>query len=147
MLNGKLDYKLTDQISLGPSFMYWDIDVGDIEVDARGVGISGTYYFNKVFANSWWASSGLSYMNMKVADEDPTPGTSSDTATVDGMFLNFMGGYHWFWGNSFNLQLGAGISFNTIGDFEIKNTNGALSRKKNYPSVQGLWGGSLGFTF
>ncbi len=143
--NARFDFKVDEQFTLGPSVVAWNLNLGDVEVRAFGASANGTFYFNRAFEHSWVMDGSLGFASFKVKDKSSITGT--EEASASAVVGSITGGYHWFWGNTFNLAVLGGIAFNTVGSVEIKDGTGSVVRKESVSSISPSIGGELGFTF
>lgn len=143
--NLRLDYKIGEQWVLGPSILFWNLDVGDIKLKAVGAAANAEFFFDQAYTHGWMMDGTLGFVDISVEDDTGTAGAES--TDVSAMTGSVIGGYHWFWGTTFNLALGAGLSFNTIGNVKTKNASGAVVDEKDVSPVGLALEANLGFTF
>lgn len=145
LVNARIDYKLGEQFVFGPSILFWNLKVRDLRLRAAGVGLNGEYFFDKAFESGWVIDGGINYSAASFENEDDN-GTTKKTK-LNAFRGQVLGGYHWFWGNTFNLALGAGLAANTIGKVKIKDQNDNVTEEKSIPAVTLAFEANLGLTF
>lgn len=132
--NVQLDFGIADTWTLGPSIRYIDRTIDDFETSAYGLGIRANYYFNrKVFTQGWYLGPSLGYASAKVKTDDGLGGDLEGTGT--GVTAAVIAGYQWMW-ESFNINLGAGPAYTTIGDITVETDDG--NYKEEFDGLSGV---------
>ena len=136
-----VDFAVSSAWSLGPTFSYLNKTIDDFEATAYNLGIRGNYYFNgSVFTQGWYFGPSLSYLSVKVTDKNQVFGDLEGSAS--GLAFTALGGYQWMW-DHFNINLGLGPVFYTLGDVTVKNSDN--SYKEDFSGFSGA-GIALEFT-
>jgi len=97
--NLNIDFKVSDQITVGPLLEYLNYDS---YTTGFGVGaISNIYLSDNVFNDSWVIQPfvGMAFLNMDLIITN---------ASVNGLVFGGLFGYRWHWDGGFNLGLGLG---------------------------------------
>ncbi|MBX3020988.1 MAG: hypothetical protein KF799_04870 [Bdellovibrionales bacterium] len=114
----RVDYRLADHWVIGPEVAAIDRTVSNVELKATGLGVVAMYYFDAALSSSAFIEFGASSSKVKLKWRNLDQ--SSEFTNSGGRIL---AGYHWFW-DRLNLSLGAGLSSNSAGDIEARDTNG-----------------------
>lgn len=144
MIAAEVDYKVTENVVVGPSFLSWNITRNNLSMSASGFGVQGAYYFNPVYTDSFYVGGTFTSFSVSASDTDAYGNKAS--ASASGTGLGFKGGYHWFW-DSFNLNLGLVASSSSMSNVQIKDTNGNVVSKHSSPGTSKGMDFAVGFTF
>jgi hypothetical protein len=151
----ELDLVMGDQWTLGPTAFLANMDFNtttsagatqNVKVTGGGIGLRANYYFDGVFKDGWYLSPQITAQNVKAA---VTQGTLTGTAEAAGVVIKAIGGYHWFW-DSFNLNLGAGISsFSGPEEITVVYNNGTSEKvsTKSFATTGAALDFTIGWTF
>ncbi len=130
-LNAQVDYRLDDNWTAGPNFLYWNGSLLDWKVKATGFGASAKYAFDGAYSDSFYLGGGLGFSSVEVSIVSLGV-TYTGSATGTGIIAT--GGYQWFWDN-FNLNLGLTLGTSSVSDIEVKDSNGGkYNESSNAPS-------------
>lgn len=116
----ELDYKINDQVTVGPEFAYINLTVDDVSIKGTGVGAQGRYFFDQFGEDSWYTTAKIRY---STTEASITSLGVKYTGSASGVGFGIGGGYHWFW-ESFNMNLGAGFTASSVSSIETKDSNG-----------------------
>jgi hypothetical protein len=131
--NLHVDFGLGNAWSLGPSVQYINQSVDDFEANATSVGVRANYFFNgKIFTQGWYLGPSINWMSVKVEDNDPSLGKLEGSA--NGMAFTVLGGYQWMW-ESFNINLGIGPVYYTLGSIKAKSDRGFSEEFSGYDGM------------
>lgn len=146
MLDVEADFAVSSAWTLGPSFRYLNREIDGFDARAYGIGIRGNYYFNgSVFTQGWYLGPSLHYVNASVEKDYPTYGELEGSAS--GLGMTVLAGYQWMW-ESFNINLGGGFSYFTVGDIKVKSSDGTINERfSGYDSLQLALEFTLGWKF
>lgn len=100
-------------VTLGPtlaSFLFQD-QAQNLDLNAGWLGIRANWTLgNSRFSDSWFLATSISGAQVKGTSNVVVGGeTVQVSATIKASVIGLFGGYQWFWGNGFNLSLGAGL--------------------------------------
>ncbi|MBL7714387.1 MAG: DUF3575 domain-containing protein [Bdellovibrionales bacterium] len=121
-INVNADFKMSEKMTLGPSFAYSSYTSGSSKATGIGVGANlGLYLSNNAFSDSWVFNLGIDYANAS---------NSSTSASVSGLAFGGTIGYGWFWDGGFNIGLGVGAQYITFdfGKIGLGSISGVLPR-------------------
>lgn len=139
LVNLIVDIPVSRNWTLGPQLLYSSSEDDGYSVDARAFGLRANYWFNEdVFTQGWYLGPGISYASVEVEDDESG---SELTGKASGLSLSVLGGYHWMW-ESFNIMLGIGPAYYSIGEVTIEDDFG---NEESYAGYEGL-GIALEFT-
>lgn len=148
--NLALDYKLSDQWSVGPQITYTDLKVGtfgslsDFSIRGTGFAVEGVYSFSASFQDGWYANASIGSNNVELKARNRSTGETL-SANGSGMNLQAGGGYKWFW-QSFNMNLGLTLARSSVSEIEIRDSNGVVTESYNPRLGVGI-DFRMGFTF
>lgn len=134
-----LDYKVNENITVGPTLTYINLKSSNIDVKGSGFGVKANYFFDGVFRDGFYADAGVGTTSLD-ANAKYSSGDSL-SANSNGTVITVGGGYAWFW-ESFNINLGLQLGRTSVTKIEIKDSNGVV--KDSY-SPGG--GGGIDFKF
>lgn len=128
------DFKIADSWTIGPTGSYLNRSVDQYDVQAYSLGIRANYFFNReVFTQGWYLGPSLEYAHVHITDNDPFSGKMEGNGS--GLALSVIGGYQWMWDN-FNINLGAGPSYYSLGTVEVESSDGTVD--DDYTGYDGL---------
>lgn len=133
-----LEYRLSDQVLLGPFFMSVNAKFGENELSFQQFGVKSRYYFKPLFNSSWYLGGQLGSFNLKVTE---TSFTTKSSGEFSSTLLGASFGYHWFW-DSFNLRLGGLLGVFT-GKSKVKLTSENSATEEDYDA--GSFGAGIEF--
>jgi len=144
--NIQVDFGISTAWTLGPTFQYRNRTVDDYESTAYGIGIRENYYLNgNVFTQGWYLGPSVGYIRATVKRDDSVHGDIEGSAS--GIAATFLAGYQWMW-ESFNMNLGAGPVYYTIGNVKVENGDGTYDEEyKGYSGLGIALEFSLGWKF
>jgi len=102
IINGDLDYKVSENIVIGPSLVLINLKLDEKTYNVNSFGVQGSYYFESAFKDGFYLGGNFSTISAEVSTLKYGP---KITGSQDGTLVGLKCGYHWFW-NSFNLNLG-----------------------------------------
>jgi hypothetical protein len=125
VLNTTVDFKLSSSWTLGPTFQYLSREIDSYDAMAYGVGVRVNYYFEReAFSQGWYLGPSFRYASAEVETNDPTFGKI--TGEASGIAAGLLAGYQWMW-ESFNINLGAGFVYSSLGTIKVENKQGNYS--------------------
>lgn len=126
-MNVQVDFGIASAWSLGPTLQYTNKMDEGYKINAYGFGVRGNYAFNgNIFTQGWYLGPSISYVNVKVTDDNSILGDLEGKGS--GVAFSVLGGYQWMW-EHFNINLGAGPVFYTLGDIVVENDAGTYEEK------------------
>lgn len=145
MVNAAAEWKWDNNWTVGPTAGAVGWAIGDDSLKGWYLGAQGTYFFNGAFQQGWYLSPSILYRTLDVSFKD---GGSKYEGSNNGFVARGVGGYQWFWGN-FNVNLGAGVAYNTNASFDAKDVQGNKSDKSftNYTGITPAVDLQLGYVF
>jgi hypothetical protein len=120
VINAELDYKLNDQVTVGPSLAFYSFKTSGVSVGGTNLGIQSRYFFKNFSDDSWYVTGRGLYSTAEATISSLGIDYKGKYA---GLLLGFGGGYHWFW-DSFNMNLGAGL-LSSQGEIELTDSTGS----------------------
>lgn len=145
MVNGELDYKINENIVVGPVFAYWNATIFDVKVVATSFGAQAKYYPDGLFTDGYYFGGKVASSSFELTAEDDITGDEL-SAEASGAMFGVMGGYHWFW-ESFNINLGLLMGSNSVGKVEVKDSNGNVEEEYDSSGVATGLIFNMGFVF
>lgn len=143
-VNVDLGYRVSEHFVVGPQLGIINFNFFDASVKGSSVGLTGQYYFDPAFTDSWYLALGLNTGSFEITSKN-SAGTKA-TAKVSGTTLQYGGGYHWFWPSSFNLSLGLHLGSSNVSKVEINYSDGTKEDVSVPGASLGL-GFMIGWTF
>lgn len=140
-----LDYKINNNLTVGPSLSYMSLTLFDVTIKGSGFGVEGNYFFSGVYTDGFYSDFGISTLNVEASARSNSTGETAK-ATGNGLLYFVGGGYAWFW-QSFNLNLGLNFAGTSMNKIEVKDSSGTTVESYNgRPTNAGL-DFKIGFTF
>ncbi|MBP7843821.1 MAG: DUF3575 domain-containing protein [Proteobacteria bacterium] len=137
--NLESDFKVSDQFTLGPSVAYYIHKASGVQTSAYVLGARANWFpVNGVFNSGFYIGPSLSYIGVS-AQQDKVE------ASLSVWQLTAVGGYHWFWDSGFNLNLGAGGSYQNWPDYVT--VNGKKISLETYENMSLAIEFTLGWSF
>jgi hypothetical protein len=144
LLISEIDYKVNENIVVGPSLLYWNFSGTDITAKMNGFGAQGAYYFDSVFNDGFYVGGRFNTMSMSVSGPDLSG--NELTSSASGSAIGIKGGYHWFW-DSFNINLGLSAGSSSIAKAQVKDSNGNVVSETSAPAIATGLDFMMGFSF
>lgn len=130
-----LDIPVSEAWTLGPTASFTDTTSDGFDVNGYSAGIRGNYFFSgKALDNSWYFGPSLNYAYVEV-EEDFGGSIGMIKDRGNGIDLSALFGYQWFW-DHFNMGVGLGPSYTTVGDIKVKNKQNNTS--ETYSGSDGI---------
>ncbi len=127
-----VDFKLTDNATLGPTLSYINFSDDGYDVTGYSAGIRANIYLNgEVFTQGWYVAPRLQYLSLKVEDTIGLNAAEGSAGALDGGALI---GYQWMWEN-FNINLGAGVTYIASERIKVKDDFGNEETYSGYSGV------------
>lgn len=124
-VNFDLEFKVSDQWSVGPSASFWrykadsTLFVGnEYTAQRRAIGVRSTWSKNGAYRTGFYISPMLQIVDAKVTGVGATSGSPVE-AKGSGPIVSGVFGYHWF-GANWNLSAGAGFSVGGAESVEVR---------------------------
>jgi hypothetical protein len=128
--NLQIDIPVSRNWTVGPHIVSTSDNDDDFEVKTLGAGVRANYWFNEdVYTQGWYLGPSLSYVNVSVEDSHPSFGKLKGEASA--LSMSVVAGYHWVW-ESFNIMLGAGPAYYSIGDITVDDSAGNAREYTGY---------------
>jgi hypothetical protein len=144
-LDLQADFAVSKSWSVGPTLIYLSRTIDDFEAKAFGAGARGNYYFNReVFTQGWYLGPAISYIGVTVKGKDSLGGQIE--ASGSGVAVTLFAGYQWIWDN-FNMALGAGPVYYSLGKIKVKSDNGADQTFDSYDGARFALEYTIGWKF
>lgn len=144
ILNGDLQFKMSNQWTMGPSALVWNLKVPDITLNATGAALSGMYYFDEVFEDSWYVSPAVGYISLTTKEKE---NLIDYEGNYTGLHMALGAGYIWHW-ESFNLSLGANWFYLLSGNISKKDAAGNPKEDSSLAGIPSVrFDFMMGFTF
>ncbi len=113
-LNLGLDFKVSEEWTVGPTVGVWRTSIEDtlfsdnkLNIERNAVGARAVWSQSGTYQTGLYFSPILQFVSAKVYGTSKASGNVV-TATASGITVTGIGGYQWFW-DSFNMALGAGL--------------------------------------
>ena len=113
-LNLDLDFKISDDWTVGPTIGVWRVTLEDtlfvdnkLNLERNAVGARAVWSQSGAYQTGFYFSPIVQFVSAKVSGTGKSSGNPI-SATASGITLTGIGGYQWFW-DSFNMSLGAGL--------------------------------------
>ena len=145
VLSVGVDYKLSERLALGPAVGVWRRELDDFGGRAAELRVHGEYFFGSAYAEGAVLDFSAGFLGIK-AKRHPTAATTEE-AEFSAFVAEALGGYHWFFGDSFNFELGAGLRMNTIGHVDLHDEHGGRVGDRYFAPVGLALKGDVGWTF
>jgi len=144
-VNANLQYKISDQMTIGPNLTLISVNINDFKMNGFGIGVSSDYYFDQAFKTGWYMSGGLGFDSFGLSYTDSDNNHFSQN--VSNFSVKALGGYKWFWGHSFNLTLGLGLAGNFPSQSSVTSDNGKQTKSVPLSGIGLAGDASIGWTF
>lgn len=132
-INVDLDFKIGDNWTLGPTLSYWRIDLNDttyqsdrITLETSRFGARATWAKNGVFRSGMYFSPMIQFVSAKASAVSRSSGNTVN-ASNSAPLLTGLVGYQWFFGDTFNLNVGAGLAVGGGSKIEVTDGNSKTS--------------------
>jgi hypothetical protein len=151
MISGEAQIGLTNELTVGPKASYWSLDLGGDAFTFYSIGAISQYSFGGTFQDGGYLKAQALYTGVSLETSNYS-GVSCE-ASASLFNVGGLGGYQWFWGSGFNMNLGAGYSV-AIGDMNADAECSDGSQKESESSSDDMTGTgglalewNLGFAF
>ena len=126
-INVDVDFKIGDNWTLGPTVSYWRIDLNDttyqgdkITLETSRFGARATWAKNGAFRSGLYFTPMIQYVSAKANAVSRSSGNTVN-ATTAAPLLTGLVGYQWFFGDTFNLNVGAGLAVGGGSKIEVND--------------------------
>ena len=152
MLNVDVDFKISNEWTLGPSLSFWNYDydtslyTGDkLRVETLVFGARATWAKNGAYQTGLYVSPMLKIVTARATGTSKTTGATV-TGNARGPILIGVVGYQWFWDN-FNVNIGGGLAVGAS-SAKVEVSDGTTSSTAETSRSAGLvLDGMVGYTF
>jgi hypothetical protein len=127
-----VDIPVSSAWTLGPQLRFTNKTVSEYDVTAYSYGVRGNYWLNgAVFTQGWYIGPSFQFIGANVKDNT---GINHLSGSASGVGLTGIFGYQWMW-DKFNINLGAGPAYYSIGNIKVKDNQGNSENYKGYRSL------------
>lgn len=120
-LNLSVMYKVSDRVTVGPTFTNWNFDFLGDKWKVNGFGARLNYFIDDhPYADGTYVAPFIRSFTMEV---DTTFNGFSASGKTDALIYGAYWGKQWMWDN-INMIFGISYSVSSLSNFEIRNTNG-----------------------
>ncbi|CAN5554788.1 hypothetical protein BH10BDE1_BH10BDE1_35160 [soil metagenome] len=152
-INVDVDFRLTDQWTLGPTLTYWKhnydstLYVSDaLNVETMVIGARGTWSKNGTYQTGLYVSPMIQFVSAKATGVSKASGVTL-TGTGRAPILTGLVGYQWFNGTGFMMNLGAGLAVGASSS-KVEVSDGTTTSSAESTRSAGLaLDGMIGYTF
>jgi len=140
-LDMNLDFGVTSSITVGPTFSALNASVDDgqgdvVSIKSISYGVRSNFCLSGTrFRDSWYLSPAFYYMPATV---NQTVSGDSFSATLHIFELRALVGYQWVWNSGFNIKLGGGIAYYSVGNSVVVTNSAGTSQTAQVPTFSGL---------
>jgi hypothetical protein len=152
MLNVDVDFKISNEWTVGPSISFWNYDYdttlysGDkLRVETAVLGVRGTWSKNGAFRTGLYVSPMLKIVAARASGTSKATGASV-SGSARGPILVGVVGYQW-WFDNFNVNIGGGLAVGAS-SAKVEVSDGTTSSTAETSRTAGLaLDGMIGYTF
>lgn len=124
--NLRVDYKVSDEISVGASGLYVDRRIKAVGILESSASVIIQYSFSGALTTGWFLESGIGYGDIKATAASASG--QEESRQLHNISARVVGGYVWFW-QSWNISVGGGLAHNSAGDQDVEDSSGKSMTK------------------